>query len=29
VQPLGFVEHQRFRSTADGDKYVVLVRRPA
>ena len=29
VQSLGFVEHQRFRSTADGDKYVVLVRRPA
>lgn len=29
VQALGFVEHQRFASTADGDEYVVLVRRPA
>jgi GNAT superfamily N-acetyltransferase len=29
VQSLGFVQHQRFHSTADGDEYVVLVRRPA
>jgi ribosomal-protein-alanine N-acetyltransferase len=29
VRALGFVEHHRFASTADGDEYVVLVRRPA